>query len=158
MSLTGSPSSLQILRKIGVPGTWKSSRKVHFRSRNCSAGTSASSSDMCLIIIHQNQDVSFWICCSLSRKLNRRPSSKSPSQDHAFPCSSFRNKLAPWFMLVLHYHAHNLHSHEHTCIITHISWYCHTSVLEHALSRTFLSRITMHSLAGTACVRLSESH
>ena len=59
MVLTGSPSSLQILRKIGVPGTWKSSRKVHFRSQNCSVRTSASKSDMCLIIIHQNQSVSF---------------------------------------------------------------------------------------------------
>jgi len=53
---------------------------------------------------------------------------ESPSLKRAFPCSLFWDKHTSWFMLVLHYHTHNLHSHAHnlhphahTCIVMHVS-------------------------------------
>ena len=46
---------------------------------------------------------------------------ESPSPKCAIPCSLFCNEHASWFTLVLHYHAHDLHSHAHTCIVMHVS-------------------------------------
>ncbi|KAF5933443.1 hypothetical protein HYC85_029614 [Camellia sinensis] len=46
---------------------------------------------------------------------------ESPSPKRAFPCSLFCDEHTSGFTLVPRYHAHNLHSHAHTCIVMHVS-------------------------------------
>mgnify|MGYP003702595171 CR=1 FL=1 len=47
--------------------------------------------------------------------------SESPSPKRTFPCSLFCDKRTSWFTLVLRYHARDLLSYAHTCIVMLVS-------------------------------------
>ena len=123
------PRSLQILVVIGVPGTRESTRKVHFSSRNPSAGASTPTFDARFIVTRQEKNVSFLSTLWPFWEVNRGARLSRTRQNlHFFACrfvSSMHSSLH-LSCIVMHVTCILMHT---TCIVVHVSWvlsYPHT--------------------------------